>query len=239
MAFQVGGAGSGASGIVRFEAPLPITATGVYSAIWRVKFSGTPSADGALSFIGRDSNDTDSVQVDGLDATKLYLRSGNGTANADVLTASGVLPVGVWVEIAQVRESDTSLKLYVDGVLVATNTQDIGSRNTATIACFGGFSTGSVMTGTPSIADIIMWDSIALTAGEVALEVGPDPVKAGATAYFPYRQTSARDANGHSVDQIGSFTPLAAGPEVYTSDLGLPTNPSGSGQLSMSLSIGL
>lgn len=223
MAFQVGGAGSDNSGVVRFTGTLPIDTTGAYSTTFRIKFDTSPTLEGRIfESSDADYRNADSFRVSASDATAVTLFTGKGSGFGSSDSATGVLTAGAWHAVAIVRESTTSIKLYVDGVLILTSAVDVSSRPAHNGVGWGGISSYSVMAGTPSIADIIMWDGIALTAGEVALEVGPDPVKAGATAYFPYRETSARDGNGHSVDQIGSFTPLAAGPEVYTSDTGLP-----------------
>lgn len=92
----------------------------------------------ALSVIAASTNAV-ATNVDGIittaDGVTLSAYTNAGVVNGSVLNANE------WHHVALVRESPTSLKLYLDGVLDATNTNNVGTGRTVTVFVIGGNAT--------------------------------------------------------------------------------------------------
>ena len=124
----------------------------------------------AQTILGIDTN------VDGANEDSLYIATGGGALSLFVATASATtdingsanVTVGAWHHVAVVRESATSLKAYLDGTLVATNTRNVGGRSTApTRMEIGGSYTANSYRFNGRVANVRIW-TVALTATQVA-----------------------------------------------------------------------
>lgn len=127
-----------------------------------VNISGSYAYDGNTDFIGTD------------EVTPILFRYGcAGGASSSFLT-SGVLTVGVWYWCALVRESSTSLKVYrgtnsSDGALIATLTNNVGARASASLMSLGGYNSANI---NGPIALPRFWSGSSLTLAQLHAEVG-------------------------------------------------------------------
>ncbi len=101
------------------------------------------------------------------DGTSLQLRVEQSATTGSSANGSA-LTVGTWYHIAIVRESVSALKLYLNGVLDATNTTNITSRVAATEMQVGLFRSSNPLNG--RAAYLKSW-SVALDAAQVAAEM--------------------------------------------------------------------
>lgn len=101
------------------------------------------------------------------DGTSLQLRVEQSATTGSSANGSA-LTVGTWYHIAIVRESVSSLKLYLNGVLDATNTTNITSRVASTEMQVGLFRSSNPLNG--RVAYLKSW-SVALDAAQVASEM--------------------------------------------------------------------
>jgi len=112
------------------------------------------------------ANNRDWVKTD-IDGTTLELIAtigGTGTA-----VPGTNLSVATWYHIAVVRESATSLKAYLNGVLDITNTRDVTGRTAATRMEHGAFRSTNANPSDSRVDRIKAW-SAALTLEEVQAE---------------------------------------------------------------------
>lgn len=126
-----------------------------------LNISGSYSYDGNTDFIGTD------------EVTPILFRYGCAGGSSDSFLTSGVLTVGVWYWCALVRESSTSLKVYrgtdaTDGALIATLTNNVGSRASATIMSAGGYNSANI---NGPIALPRFWSGSAFTLAQLHTEV--------------------------------------------------------------------
>lgn len=82
--------------------------------------------------IGLNTNTNTSVDSIGFDATGTLIRLRVQNAGVGSNQTGSNLTAGTWYHVAMVRESTTSLKLYVNGVLDITHTQSVVGRGAAT-----------------------------------------------------------------------------------------------------------
>lgn len=87
---------------------------------------------------GSGSSNLDWVRL-GNDGVRLELRVLNAAVGSSIIGTT--LSVGTWYHLALVRESVTSCKLYLDGVLDITHTQDVTGRVASTRMQFGNRAT--------------------------------------------------------------------------------------------------
>jgi hypothetical protein len=113
------------------------------------------------------TSDVDQLRTtsDGVTLETRIQTSGGGTQ-----VSGSALTVGTWYHIAVVRESTTSLKVYINGALDITNTRNVGSRTAITRMEIGAYTTGNTNPGNIRVAYQKAW-SAALTAAEVAQEM--------------------------------------------------------------------
>jgi hypothetical protein len=89
-----------------------------------------------------------------------YLYGWNGTTYQDA-TGASPYTANVWTRYRLLRESATSLKLYVNGTLTATLTLNMGDRTTANSSFF--FSTGAADWLEADVAALKLWTDAANT----------------------------------------------------------------------------
>lgn len=76
----------------------------------------------------------------GLDNDGVTLRCGCAGGTTNSFTTGSALTAGVWYLIQMVRESSTSLKIYLNGVLDITMTNDVGARTAASNIFIGSYN---------------------------------------------------------------------------------------------------
>lgn len=119
-----------------------------------------------------------------------------------------------WYHLAMVRESATSLKLYLDGVLDITNTLNVGtSRVAPTHMDFGAWSLATSRTPDFRVKGIKVWAGTALTAEQIKIEMQTlrphfytnlntfDPVFTGSG-----ERTRDYSGNGYNLSEVGTLT---------------------------------
>lgn len=145
-------------------------------------------------------------------------------------TISGsALALNTWYHLAMVRESATSLKLYVDGVLDATATQSISGRNTILRMELGAESSADIGPMNGRVAGIKAW-SVGLTQPQVANERFTLIPRRLANPYawwpcFPGITDRLRDysGNGRNWTEGGTLTDEAGPPVAW--GLSAPSQP--------------
>jgi hypothetical protein len=93
-----------------------------------------------------------------------YVAVGSAWTGGDVY---GTSAASTWYHAAMVRESTTSLKFYVDGVLLTTLAANVAARTASTVMTMGNWSGSEQMNG--RIAYVKAWTR-ALTIAEVVAE---------------------------------------------------------------------
>jgi hypothetical protein len=157
----------------------------------------------------RDTGNVDDIRT-GADGTLLGIRarsggSGGAVTGTDISTAT-------WYHLAMVRESATALKLYLNGVLDATATQDITGRSAVTRMEIGAESSSDSNPFNGRIAAIKAW-STALTLAEVVNEIPTILPRKFSNLYgwwpcFPGATERLRDysGNGRSWTESGTLS---------------------------------
>lgn len=188
-----------------------------------IHIGGTYSYDGNTDFVGTDN--------DG----QLFRYGCAGGASSSFLT-SGYLTIGAWYWCALVRESSTSLKVYrgtngSDGALIATLTNNVGSRTSASLMVLGGYNSTNI---NGPIALPRFWSGSALTLAQLHAEVASySPVITSnlwtAPAFSGANFTAAMaDLSGNSRNwtRSGTDSAIVADPVSNTTTLspGLLTN---------------
>lgn len=127
-----------------------------------IHIGGTYSYDGNTDFVGTDN-----------DGQLFRFGCAGGASNSFLTTGSHYLTVGQWYWCALVRETSTSLKVYrgtnaSDGALIATMTNNVGSRASASLMALGGYNNANINgpIGLPRI-----WSGTALTLAQLHSEV--------------------------------------------------------------------
>lgn len=91
-------------------------------------------------------------------------------AGAATQVDGGVIAAGNWYHIGISRESATSLKIYLNGVLDITNTRDVTGRTAATRMEFGGAHSANKYAHNGRVACLKVWDA-GLTQAEIQDEI--------------------------------------------------------------------
>jgi hypothetical protein len=148
-----------------------------------------------------------------LDASRVLKCDVNGT----IVSTGQTLTIGTWYHIAVVRESTTSLKIYMDGTLVATNTTGVTGRNSGSAMYLGYEEFGTWVSG--NFAGWNCWEA-GLSSTEVNTEK-PHFVPQRTTNLWNSLalQSNAMDSGGNSYD----FT--ATGTVTYTESGPVTSNP--------------
>ncbi|HXV42413.1 MAG TPA: LamG-like jellyroll fold domain-containing protein [Anaerolineae bacterium] len=146
--------------------------------------------------------------------------SGTGTVNGTLLN------VGQWYHVAMVRETTTSVKIYLDGVLDATSTIDVSTRGAATRMEHGAKFSGNQQRSDSRQFAIKFW-STNLSLAEIQNEMRTIRPHRTANLYgwwpcFPGATERLRDYSGNSRDwtEGGTLTdedppPLGWGAQAY------------------------
>lgn len=188
---------------------------------WQPNMSLPPAATFYLFAIRRDSSQIERIHwVASEGAPKFQI-------NTNAIGFSGLGTTDVWQHVAVVRESTTSCKVYVDGVLAVTNTTDVGSRGAATNWSIGFAFAGGTDVNNSRFADCKVW-STALTVGEIGAEMPVQaPVKTSDLwGYYPLTvHTDLNDysGNGRHLTGYGTLTTEDDPPLVKSSGGGTLT----------------
>lgn len=126
--------------------------TNAFSTFFEISQGGYAPSD----WIGTDSNGT---------TLQLYCQGAGGTSG----TVNGsALSINTWYHITIVRESQTSFKAYVNGVLDITNTADMTGRTAATEMRFASIASGD--RGDIRVFDTKAWSTV-LSVPEIFAEM--------------------------------------------------------------------
>lgn len=178
--------------------------TGDYSDIWSANTNAT------------DGTQDEEVAADFTGANNRWSCWAETTGGATEVTA-GTVATGRWYDIAIVRETMSSLRLYVDGVLMLTQTKNVSGRTTPTRLELGGWTSSNLSRLDGRISNLRVWQA-ALTAAEVQAERGASaPVRRrDLRGWYPLRPGSQRllDASGYGrhLTSAGTLTDEAGPP---------------------------
>lgn len=157
----------------------------------------------------RDTGNVDDVRTSA-DGTTIGIRARAGGVGGQV--AGSALSTGTWYHVAMVRESATSLKLYLNGVLDAEATQDVSARNPITRMELGAESASDSNPFNGRVAYIKTWDTN-LSLAEIAVErwtIAPRRLAnlRGFWPTFPGATERLRDysGNGRNWTESGTLT---------------------------------
>jgi hypothetical protein len=136
---------------------------------------------------------------------RLTINNGVVSLYTEGVTVTGSAPAdSAWHHVALVRSSTTNLKVYVDGVLVATNTTTLLS----TLTTFAVYSTPTEVS---QVAHLMCWQS-ALSVTDIASQMATHYPVTPAYLWWPFPPGSAllRDYSGNARDiTIGGGTNYA------------------------------
>lgn len=136
--------------------------------------------------------------------------------------ASSITPsANTWYHLAMVRESGTSLKLYVNGTLELTETDSVAARGSATRFEVGAFTSSNFNPYAGRVAGIKVWET-GLTLAEVLQEMHTLRPQRFAnlsmfTPCFPASGERTRDYSGNGRDwtEVGTLTDEDPPPVSY------------------------
>lgn len=129
------------------------------------------------------------------------------------------LTVGIWSHLTIVRESATSIKMYLNGTLAGTNTRAITGRTAATRMEHGAYRSANTLRSDSRVAYIKAW-SAALTLLEVQAEKDVAGAVRTANLYGEWKTPIGSDrvadtsGNGRNWTESGTLTDEAQPPEV-------------------------
>lgn len=165
-------------------------------------------------------NRGDYVRIPAGDPTQVQLFAHGPLGITTVISATGVISVAQWQTFTMVRESLTLLKLYVDGVLVATNTGDMTGRPAmGNASCgLGNFYINTagieVYCASVKVNNTTAWDADQVALEGLALVPHPD---SNCSSWFDCRQVANTEGVVPS-DKFGNYTCNSAALERYTFD---------------------
>lgn len=163
----------------------------------------------------RDAGNVDDIRTLA-DGTTIGIRSRALGVGGTI--SGSVLALNTWYHLAMVRESATSLKLYVNGVLDATATQSISGRNAILRMELGAESSSNTGPMDGRVMGIKAW-SVSKTAAEIANEMRTIKPKSTANLYGWWSAgigQRSRDLSGYGRDftEVGTLTDEADTPEI-------------------------
>jgi len=180
----------------------------VYSGSLRFK-AGVQSALGAMWFSGDKDSAAEFIaillQTDG---SVIFRRRSVAAGTIDLSTALSTYDDDAWHRIVWVSESAASVLLYIDAEAAVTNSTSV------TVTGHDRTAFGMLRDSDPTnpfdgeLADGIIWDGTALSAGEAA------DVIAGTIPVTPTRRWFLNDPASPYLDAIGSLDLTAAGNTV-------------------------
>lgn len=147
----------------------------------------------------------------GLDADGVTLRAGCAGGASYSFPTAGTLTAGQWYLVQMVRESTTSLKIYLDGTLSMTLTNDVTARAASTTIALTNYNSFPCR---GDVAAVKAW-AFQLTTAELAAEgLQYLPVTAGAWGVWPIAD-GPHDYSGNRrhLTTVGTLV-YAAGPPI-------------------------
>ena len=175
-----------------------------YTAAGWVYLEGTGGGLFGMSEAENNQQSSDQIrQNDSGNTTNLVLRSFSGTGST--LGTTEALPAvvgGAWYHAAIVRESATSLKMYIDGTQVAQRTDNVSTRDPCAFITFGQSPAGTArLSG--RLAGWKLWGGRALTGAEIAAEApyrNPQQYLSDVWAVYKFldNATQLADSSGNS-----------------------------------------
>jgi len=137
-----------------------------------------------------------------------------GTGAPDVTIESGPVGDGLWHHVAAVRVRSTgSLRLYVDGTLVASGTGGTQALNAPPAIAFGHLQTTALYTMDGTLDEVRIWNR-ALGAQEISDLVracNVDPASSGLIGYYRFDEgpgTTVRDSSPSNLTGIVFGAPM-------------------------------
>lgn len=186
----------------------PLDANSAYTICGWLYVSASTGANAVIFNLGSDGNNRDQVRISSSGTSFSAAAAVGGAGGAGSGTAA--VSVGSWYHVALVRESATSLKLYVNGSLDVTRTTDVSARAATTTMNCGVEFTVSPLNGRLAFAKA--W-SVSLTAAEVVqeLQLGRPSRLASLYGWWPMLNGSGertRDYSGNAHDwaEVGTLT---------------------------------
>lgn len=156
------------------------------------------------TFFALNDNNVNNLDIvrTAANGVQVQLRCSIGGAGTNV--GGTTLSVGTWYHVAMVRESQTSLKAYLNGVLDATATDNITGRVAAQRMEHGAIRSTNAQPSDSRVAAIKAWNTN-LTAAEIAQEVQTIRPVRSANLYgfwpaFPTTAERLRDYSGNGRD---------------------------------------
>lgn len=164
----------------------------------------------------------------GLDADGVTLRCGIHDGTDETSVTGTTLTVGTWYHLALKRESDTSLKVFVNGVLDITNTQDVSGRAAPMTAIVGALHATSDFDAHVDIYASKEWD-VALSDAEIDEEsVAAEPARTANLRQWSFLYNGLgqfSDSSGNGYDWT------VTGPLTFVDPPDVPFNYEGSGEI--------
>lgn len=145
---------------------------------------------------------------------RYYLAINNAFSYSEV---TGGTPVtGQWDYLILERESTTSLKLYVNGVLVATNTSSVAGRGTTSGLSIGRFDSSFWLNGAVAEARVYTLIPILSAPGFRQYRTFPTPLHRNLIGMYRFRPGPARvldmSGRGNHLTAAGTLTDEAGPP---------------------------
>lgn len=173
------------------------------------------------TFIALNDNNVNNIDIirTATNGTQLQLRCSIAGVGTNI--AGTDIGVGNWNHIAMVRESQTSLKMYLNGALDGTATDNMTGRTSALRMEHGAIRTTNVQNSDSRVYAIKAW-SAALTLAEIQLEqysIRPRRLS-NLYAYWPCRPGATErlkdySGNGRDWTEAGTLTDEAEPPVTF------------------------
>ena len=194
---------------------------GPYSWGGDIYWVSASGSDEALFVLNNDVTETtdsrDHIYIKNSDST-LRVFIGNGSGGYGFGTGS-TLSTGTWYNIFVVRASATDIRVYLNGTLDITVTNDMSGRSSFTRQEIGGFTSTDLARFNGRVQNILSLDGIELSAAEVMSQSKRFyPIRLGTSTnrWTPAVQTGT----DRSADWIGKYSWTVSG--TLTDEEGQP-----------------
>jgi hypothetical protein len=196
-------------------ASAPASGTPMTIACWCKTTAFTNVAGRAAVSVGvANGTHRNQINVNNTNA-QLFAIGASGTGQSANIALGGN---NVLFHYAGVFESSTSRTAYINGVVGATNTTNIGSQNAANTITIGARWNGSLGNYyNNDISEVGIWN-VALTAAEIASLAGGmtcDKVRPQSLVFYAPLVRNLQDVKGGLTITNNNTAPVAAHPRVY------------------------